>query len=126
MNKLLQLDFRRLNLGWLDPRRRSAIARQPGGTVLGLVFDGSRLEGVEVRRTNGSVEIKKSFTATLSLNLLTAEPELVGRELRKHLDAAGVRERRCVVGLPLNWALTLAVPLPPDLAAPDVQSLLQI
>ena len=92
----------KLNLSALNPR-----GRQPGSTLLGLSFDGSRLDAALVRRTNGSVEIQKSFTAQLSLDPLTNAPELVGRELRKLLDEHGINERWCTVCLPLNWALTL-------------------
>ena len=99
--------------------------RQPGYSLLGLTFDGSRLEGVHVRRTNGSVEIKRAFSATLSLDPLTAEVELAGREIRKQLDAEQIRERWCAVCLPLNWALTLTVKLP-ELAEADVADFLQI
>ncbi|HEU0039532.1 MAG TPA: hypothetical protein VFR76_09675, partial [Verrucomicrobiae bacterium] len=99
--------------------------RRPGNSLLGLSFDGSRLDGVLVRRTNGSVEIKKSFFASLSLDPLTAEVELAGREIRNRLDAEQIRERWCTVCLPLNWALTLTVKLPaiPD---EDVAGFLQI
>jgi hypothetical protein len=100
-------------------------SRRPGNSLLGLAFDGSRLEGVHVRRTNGSVEIKKAFSATLSLDPLTAEVELAGREIRKQLDAEQIRERWCAVCLPLNWALTLTVKLP-ELAETDVADFLQI
>jgi hypothetical protein len=100
-------------------------ARQPGSSLLGLSFDGSRLEGVWVRRTNGSVEIKKTFTASLSLDPLTAEIELAGREIRKQLDAEQIRERWCAVCLPVSWALTLTVKLP-ELAEADVADFLQI
>lgn len=94
-------------------------------SVLGLSLDGSRLEGVVARRTNGSLHLQNPISASLSLDLLTNAPELVGREIRNHLDAAGVRERNCVVGLPLKWALTTHVELP-DLAEADVASFLQI
>ena len=47
------------------------------------------------------------FSVSLSLDPLTADPELVGREIRNHLDAAGVRERHCIVAVPLKWALIL-------------------
>ncbi len=95
--------------------------RQPGSSLLGLSFDGSRLEGVLVHRTNGSVEIKKSFSASLSLDPLTAEVELAAREIRKQLDAEQVRERWCAVCVPLSWALTLTVKLPeiPEEAVAD-------
>ena len=62
-----------------------------------------------LRRTNGSLQIQQSFSVSLSLDPLTNDPELVGREIRNHLDAAGIRERHCVVGLPLKWALTTHV-----------------
>jgi hypothetical protein len=105
--------------------KKNPFKSRPGGTLLGLAFDGARLEGVVVRRTNGSVEITARFEVSLSLDLLTNAPELVGREIRKQLDAAGIRERWCAVCLPLSWALTLSVKLP-DLPEADVQSFLQI
>ena len=68
--------------------------RQRLSSLLGLALDGSRLDGVVLRRTNGSLQVQQSFSVTLSLDPLTAAPELVGREIRNHLEAAGVRERR--------------------------------
>src|SRR2546426_9642508 len=94
-------------------------------SLLGLSLDGSRLEGVVLRRTNGSVVEQKSLFASLSLDPLTNDPELVGREIRNHLDAAGIREKRCVVGLPLKWALTTHTKIP-ELPEADVASFLQI
>ncbi len=92
-------------------------------TVLGLTLDGSRLDGVVLKRTNGSLQLLQSFTAKLALDPLTAAPELVGREIRNQLDAAGVRTRDCVLGVPLKWVLTAQTELPP-LPAADAQSLL--
>jgi len=94
-------------------------------TLLGLTLDGSRLEGVVLKRTNGSVTVLQSVSAQLTLDPLTAAPELVGREIRNHLDAAGVRERDCIVGLPLRWVLTAQTELPP-LPEADAASLLQM
>jgi len=94
-------------------------------TVLGLALDGSKLDGVVLRRTNGSLAVLQSFSATLALDPLTAAPELVGREIRNQLDAAGVRERHCVFGVPLKWVLTAQTELPP-LPAADADSLLQL
>jgi len=102
------------------PRRQQKLS-----AVLGLALDGSRLEGVVLRRTNGSLALVRQFSARLTLDPLTAAPELVGREIRNQLDAAGIRERHCVVGLPLKWALTLATELPP-LAEADAADLLQV
>jgi hypothetical protein len=94
-------------------------------SVLALVLDGTRLEGAVLRRTNGSLQVQQSFQVALTLDPLTADPLLVGREIRNHLDAAGVRERACVAGLPLRWALTSHLELP-KLAAEDVESFLQL
>lgn len=101
-----------------EPKKTTATS------LLGLVLDGNRLDLVSVKRTNGSVEIRKSATATLTLDPLTNDPDLVGAEIHTHLEKAGVRDRRCVVGVPLNWALTLAVKVPAGLPPEDVQSLL--
>src|SRR5579864_4469532 len=87
--------------------------RNRPNSLLGLSLDGSRLEGVVLRRNNGSLRQTQSFSATLSLDPLTAAPELVGREIRNHLETAGVRERFCIVGLPLKWVLTAHTELPP-------------
>jgi hypothetical protein len=94
-------------------------------SVLGLSLDGSRLEGVVLRRNNGSLRVLQTFSAALTLDPLTAAPELVGREIRNHLEAASIRERHCIVGLPLKWVLTATTELPP-LPETDVASLLQI
>ena len=59
--------------------------------MLGLALDGSKLDGVVLRRTNGALQRLQSFSAQLTLDPLTAAPELVGREIRNQLDAAGVR-----------------------------------
>ncbi|MCW5557241.1 MAG: hypothetical protein KIT22_05330 [Verrucomicrobiae bacterium] len=102
---------------WLKPQRPNV--------VLGLSFDGDRLEGVVARRTNGSAEVTQTFACSLQRDPAKRRPEDEGREIRQQLDAAGVRERRCVVALPADWALTLQTPLP-DLPEEDVASLLEL
>src|SRR5271168_2660109 len=99
--------------------------RKKPTTVLGLTFDGGKIEGVVLRRTNDSLERLQSFAVTLTLDPQTAAPELVGREIRNQLDAAGVRERDCIVGVPLKWILTAHTELPP-LPEADAASLLQM
>jgi hypothetical protein len=94
-------------------------------SVLGLALTGSRLEGVVLRRSNGSLRVQKTFAASLALNPLTGDPELVGREIRNHLEQAGVRERRCAFCIPLGWALVLQTKVP-ALPEADVNSFLQI
>src|SRR5512138_1143085 len=99
--------------------------QQTLSSLLGLTLDGSRLEGVVLRRTNGSLQVQQTFSATLSLDPLTNDPVLVGREIRNHLEAAGIRERRCIFGLPLKWALVVHTKLP-ELPEADVASYLEV
>jgi hypothetical protein len=99
--------------------------KQAPSSILGLAIDGGRLDGVVLRRTNGSLQVLKNFNVALALNPLTGDPELVGREIRNHLDQAGIRERRCAVCVPLSWALTVQTKLP-DLPESDIASFLEI
>lgn len=108
-----------------NPLKPNARKRKKLTTVLGLVLDGGKLDGVVLRRANGALQKLQAFSAPLTLDLLTAAPELAGREIRNQLDAAGVHERDCVVGVPLKWVLTAQTELPP-LPAADAASLLQL
>jgi hypothetical protein len=98
---------------------------QRASSVLGLALDGNRLEAVVVRRAVGSLQVKGTVTAPLALSPLGGDPELVGREIRNHLDQAGIREKRCVVSIPAAWVLTVQTTLP-DLPEADIESYLQI
>lgn len=109
----------------IDLKKITARRRANATSLLGLSLDGSRLTGVWLKRTNGAVQAAGSFAVTLTLDPLTAAAELVGREIRNHLDAAEIRERRCVVALPLKWALVAQIKLPP-LAEADAASFLQL
>ncbi len=110
MNNILKIKFRK--------RKRLA-------SVLGLALDGSRLDGVVLRRANSGLQMQQVFSVALTLDPLTAAPELVGREIRNQLDAAGVRERHCVLGVPLKWVLTARTELPP-LPEADAASMLHM
>ena len=105
--------------------RITRLKRQHLSGVIGLALDGGRLDGVALRRANGAPHVQQTFSVSLSLDPLTNDPELVGREIRNHLDAVGVRERHCIVGLPLKWALTTHIEVP-ALPEADVPSFLQI
>jgi hypothetical protein len=109
----------------IDLTKIPGLKRQRPSTVLSLAFDGSQLDGVVLRRTNGSVQLLQSFSATLSLDPLTADAELVGREIRNHLDVAGIRERDCLVCVPLKWAMTAHTEIP-ELPEAEVPEFLQI
>jgi hypothetical protein len=99
--------------------------KQRASSVLGIAIDGNRLEAVVVRRSGGSLQVRKAVSAEMALAPLTGDPELVAREIRNHLETAGVRERRCVVCLPLTWVLTLQSKVP-EISGADLDSYLQI
>jgi hypothetical protein len=109
----------------IDLKKIASLRRRQPASLLGLSLDGSRLEGVWLRRANGGVQTAASFAVDLSLDPLTAAPELAGREIRNHLEAAEIRERRCVVALPLQWALVTHAAVPP-LPEADAASFLRI
>jgi hypothetical protein len=95
------------------------------GSVLGISLDGNRLEAIVLRRSNGTVHVQQSVVAELALSPLTDAPELVGREIRNHLDQAGIRQRRVAVCLPLGWLMTLQTKIP-ELSEEDRASFLQL
>lgn len=102
---------------WFQKKRPQA--------VLGLTFGGAKLDAVVVRRANGSADLGQSASGTLSADVLKLDPAAAGAELKTLLDAAEIRERRCVVALPADWALSLQTVLP-ELSAEDTESLLQL
>jgi len=101
------------------------IRRQHPTSLLGLALEGRRLDGVWLKRTNGSLHVQASLSVTLTLDPITNAPELVGREIRNQLDAAEIRERRCVVALPHQWVLSVPATLP-ALPESDLASFLQL
>jgi hypothetical protein len=94
-------------------------------TVLGMTLDGNRLEAVVLHRSNGTVQVRQWVVAQLALSPLTDAPELVGREIRNHLDQAGIRQRRVAVCLPMGWVLTLQTKVP-ELSDADRAGFLQL
>lgn len=94
-------------------------------SVLGLAFDGTKVEAVLVRRSNGSAEVGQTAVCSLSGEWTKLDPAKAGAELRAQLDAAEIRERNCVVALPTAGLLSLQTVLP-ELSEEDTQSLLQL
>lgn len=94
-------------------------------SLLGITFDGNRMTAVVLRRNGRRFQAQKTLQATLSLDLLTNDSELVGREIRNHLAEAGIRESRCLVCVPLKWVLTHRSELP-ELSEEDTQEYLNV
>ena len=95
-------------------------------SFLVLAFEPGHLRAALVRRGKSAPPEVRAFSAPLTLDLLHPEPELVGREIRNQLEAAGVAERHVVVALPPAWVMTLPVALPPGLAGDDLDGFLQL
>lgn len=81
-------------------------------TLLALTFEDKRLNICVIRRSSKGMIFEKGIRVPLSLNPLSSEPELAGHEIRNHLDAASIRERNCIVCIPLRWILSLHLCLP--------------
>lgn len=102
---------------WLQKKR--------GTSVLGLSLDGLRLDGVWVRRTNGSAQVVRTFSIVLTKDLLGPEGGAAALELRQQLDKHEIRERQCAVCLPMSWVLGVSTPLP-ELPEEDVPEFLDL
>jgi len=94
--------------------------------VLGLAIGDDRFHAVGASRAKGVVVAGKPVNAALSVDPAKPDAVSVGRQIRQHLDAAGIRERTCVVALPAKWIMSQATRLPPGLSIEDRDSLLQI
>ena len=99
--------------------------KQRPQAVLGLAFDGTRIEAVVVRRDGDAAGIAQTTAGTFSADPAKADPAVLGAELKAMLDAAEIRERRCVVALPASWVLSLQSVLP-ELSDEDARGLLQL
>ena len=67
--------------------------RKAPQAVLGLSWEGRRIEGTLLRRTPGGFQKAADFQAELSVDIDSGDPETLGQELRAQLDQAGIRER---------------------------------
>jgi hypothetical protein len=94
-------------------------------SVLGLSFEGTKVEAVVVRRSNGSAEVGQTAVCTLSAEWTKLDPAKAGAEIKAQLEAAEIRERHCVVALPTGVLLSLQTVLP-ELSEEDTLSLLQL
>ncbi|NBP23033.1 MAG: hypothetical protein EBU81_00440 [Proteobacteria bacterium] len=99
--------------------------RKAPQAVLGLSWEGRRIEGTLLRRTPAGLQKVAEFQAELSVELDSGDPETIGKELRARLDEAGIRERTCAVALSVSSLLVTQTEIPP-LADADAHSLLQL
>jgi len=98
--------------------------KQAPPSLLGIAFEDARVHVAHLRRSGGSVQILKSFSFDLSAHPLSGEAESLGAELRKQLQQNEIKERKCVVALPLHWVLSLQTQIP-DLPEEDIAAFLE-
>ncbi len=94
-------------------------------SLMGLSLDERQLTVTVATRSGDGYALARSLQTTLTLDPLTAEPELVGREIRNRLEEAGIRDQMCAVCLPLPWVLTLQVKIP-EMPEEDIPGFLMI
>jgi hypothetical protein len=94
-------------------------------SILGLELTPDRLRVIELRAHGETVTAARTINVPMSLNVFTAEPELAGREVRAHLDAAELRTRACVLCLSADNLLLHRVDLT-GVPEADVDSLLSL
>jgi hypothetical protein len=100
-------------------------ARKRLQSVVGLSLTEGQLRVAHVARAKSAVAVLRTAAAPLTLDLLHPEAELVGQEIKNHLDAAKIHERHCVVALPPGWIMSQHTKVP-ELSTEDTASLLQI
>lgn len=94
-------------------------------TVVGLFLDEPWLHVAVCKRDGNGFQVTSAQSFPMSLKFLTGEPELLGSEIRNHLDAMGVREKRCVFGFPSTYALQTRIDLP-ELQGADLADYLEL
>lgn len=73
--------------------------RKPLTTILGIELTRDRLSAVELRLKGGQTVVERVAEAALAVDVMNSDPELAGSEIVSHLDAAGIRARKCVLCL---------------------------
>ena len=90
-------------------------------TLLGIAFEGEGFSASLLRRNGGQPHVRQAFSAPLSLDPLSGDPDLVGLEIKNLLKEKRVRARACVVCIPLQWVFCFRTTVPemPEEDVPD-------
>ena len=94
-------------------------------TVLAITVESGRVAVDLVRRDDEASRVTASFELPIGAEAVAANGERAGKELAAQLAAAGIRERRCVVCIPANWALTTSTDVP-EIGAEDLRGYLEL
>ena len=94
-------------------------------SVVAVTIESGRVAVDVVRRDEHACRVVRSFAVPVGAGAVLADPEKWGQELAAQLAAAGIREKRCVVCVPANWALTTSTEVP-DIGADDLRGFLEL
>lgn len=94
-------------------------------SLLGIELNSGRMTAATVISTRQGYSLKNQMSATLTLDPLTHDPELVGQEIRNHLDRMGIHEKRCLVCLPLQWVMCHSIAAP-ELSPDDEKNYIRL
>jgi hypothetical protein len=94
-------------------------------TLLGISFDKGLMTVVRMRIDNGAYRVDKALRVPLSLDPVSAQPELVGRAIRERLTENGISDRDCLVVLPVASSLSMRIDVP-NLAGQDLDDYIRM
>lgn len=94
-------------------------------SILVVALEGSSFRAHLVARAKEGYAVEKALSAELTLDPMQHELALVARELRNHLEGAGIKESTCIALLPASWAMTQHVRVP-EMSQEDLAGFLQL
>ncbi len=120
----VQLNLERL--GSLQLAAARVKKRLQTRSVLSLTLTAERVDVALVRGTADSAIVPQLFApVALGAEEIYRNPDRAGAALAAALEAAGLREKRCAIGVPPAWALTASSDLP-SVSPEDLRGYLEI
>ncbi|MEA3188698.1 MAG: hypothetical protein QOD99_2528 [Chthoniobacter sp.] len=93
--------------------------------VLAVTIDSDKVIAAVVRRESLGNPPAQSVSIPIGDDAVLAQPEKAGQELLAQLEAAGIKERKCVVCIPPAWVMSAATDLP-EVSSEDLRGYLEI
>ncbi len=86
--------------------------KKKAASVLGIAFDGGLLRVAALRQNGVGLRVVGQVREELALDPWKDAPADVGAALKIALERAELREKQCVIGIPVEWTLTNLIHLP--------------